>query len=190
MIRIGTEDWHSALIERTNRLAHDFWADFRPAEAEDLDRIERETARKLDHEFREFYMKVGFGRFPNGGNFYSPHDILQCLPNPIFFVCGSLGPYEPWATETEHRQLWISRGRSNPAPRRFTTEKLRVGGIYLYDLLQFGTDGMCCYHQLYVGPEPAPARYCLLTPEGTAEDFSDSFSAAIDKIISKCESDC
>ena len=40
---------------------------------------------------------------------------------------------------------------------------LTLGDVKLYDLLQFGSNGCCCYHQLYVGPEPAPLRYCLLT---------------------------
>ena len=187
MIQIGSHDWHEALLERSKSLGGEFWADFRPVTTPEIDSIEIQIGRQLDSEFKAFYEAIGYGSFPGGGNIYSPQDILACVPNPIFFVCGSLFSSEAWATEEEHRKMWMTRGRFNPAPERFTSDALQLHGIFLYDLLQFGSDGACCYHQLYVGPEPAPIRYCLLTPEGNAEDLLPSFSAASEGIIRRVE---
>ena len=60
---------------------------------------------------------------------------------------------------------------------------MTLDGVKLYDLLQFGADGCGSYRQLYMGPEPAPLRYCLLTESQTMEDRSQTFSEALEKII-------
>ena len=90
---------------------------------------------------------------------------------------------QEWANEDQHRQLWLSRGFENPKPDLFTEKALSLNGVKLYDLLQFGADGSGCYHQLYVGPEPAPFRYCLLTDSGAFEDIAHSFSDALERMI-------
>ena len=101
----------------------------------------------------------------------------------IYFITGSLMPGEEWATEEQHKALWLSRGRDNPNPARFTEEVMTLDGVKLYDLLQFGADGCASYRQLYMGPEPAPLRYCLLTDSQTMEDRCQTFSEALEKII-------
>jgi hypothetical protein len=137
----------------------------------------------LDPEFREFYRKIGYGAFPQYGQFYSPNELLLGAGPAIYFITGSLSPGSEWATPDAHTRLWLSRGRENPDPGRFTDQVLTLEGVKLYDLLQFGSNGCCCYHQLYVGPEPAPLRYCLLTDSHTMEDQSATFSEGIERII-------
>jgi len=66
---------------------------------------------------------------------------------------------------------------------RFSEEVLSLDGVKLYDLLQFGSNGCCCYQQLYVGPEPAPLRYGLLTNAQEMEDRSGTFSDGLEKAI-------
>lgn len=182
-IQIGSPNWVEGLREVTNPLGSDFWSGFcRVGEAE-LDELERQIRRKLPDEFREFYRSIGYGSFPFGGGFYSPSDIVACLGAPIYFILGSRTPGREWATEEDHRRLWLTRGAMNPTPERFTNTALTFEGAKLYDLLQFGSNGCCCYHQLYVGPEPASFRYCLLTDSLTMEDKSLSLSLALERIV-------
>lgn len=101
----------------------------------------------------------------------------------IYFITGSLSPGTEWASEEEHTKLWLTRGALNPDPQRFTHEILTLDGVKLYDLLQFGSNGCCCYHQLYVGPDPAPLRYCLLTESQEMEDRAATFSEGLWKIL-------
>ena len=187
MINIGSPDWASALRKRTARFDRHFWRDFTPAKADDIEKIEAATGRIIDPEFRQFYETVGYGSFPAGGDIFSPEEIIACIPNPIFFVTGSHFPNSPWMSMEDHVRLWKSRGIWNPIPEKLCHETLSLDGIFLYDLLQIGSNGACCYHQLYVGPEPAPLRYCLLTPEATLEARALSFSQALDSILSAYE---
>ena len=46
-------------------------------------------------------------------------------------------PGREWATVFEQTDLWLSRGRRNPDPQRFTEDVLTLDGVKLYDLLQF-----------------------------------------------------
>ena len=183
-IQIGSPSWVEDLKEVTRPLGSDFWSAFTRVGEAELDELERQIRRKLPDEFREFYRSIGYGSFPFGGGFYSPHDILACLGASIYFLLGSLAPGVEWATEEDHRRLWLTRGAINPAPDKFTGAALTFEGVKLYDLLQFGSDGCCCYHQLYVGPEPASFRYCLLTDSQTMEDKSLSLSLALERIAS------
>jgi len=183
MIQIGSPNWVKHLKEATNSLGNEFWSGFTQVDEAGLDELEKGIGRKLPEEFREFYRSVGYGAFSRGGGFYSPDDIIACLGAPIYFVLGSLMAGQEWATEEEHRQLWLTQGAVNPNPDEFTDDALTLENVKLYDLLQFGSDGCCCYHQLYVGPEPSPFQYCLLTEDQTIEDRCSSFSLALDKII-------
>src|SRR6185436_1526777 len=130
---------------------------------------------------------IGYGEFRDHtgyiGSIFSPSDIIRGIPNPIFFITGSMTPGKEWAPLEKQTELWLSRGRNNPDPKQFSEDVLTLDGVKLYDLLQFGNDGLCCYHQLYVGPEPAPLRYCLLTDSHEIEDRAASFSEALEKII-------
>ncbi|MEW6160745.1 MAG: SMI1/KNR4 family protein [Verrucomicrobiota bacterium] len=172
-----------ALKAITEPLGPDFWAGFKPAMEAEIREAEKQLGRKLDSEFREFYRTIGYGSFPEFGQFYAPHELILGAGPAIYFMTGSLTPGQEWATPEEHTQLWLSRGMKNPNPSRFTEEVLSVEGIKLYDLLQFGSNGCCCYHHLYAGPEPAPLRYCLLTDAQEMEDRSATFSEGLQKIL-------
>jgi hypothetical protein len=183
MIQIGSPNWIEDLKETTSPLGSDFWSNFVQASEAQLNELEKQAGRKLPDEFRELYRSIGYGSFSLGGGFYSPDDIIVGLGAPIYFVLGSLFSGKEWATEEEHRQLWLTRGAVNPNPGKFTDTALTLEEVKLYDLMQFGSDGCCCYHQLYMGPEPAPFQYCLLTDYGKIEDKSPSVSLALEKIV-------
>jgi hypothetical protein len=185
MLQIGTHNWVKNLKELTKSRDPDFWVGFTPATEQQMQAAESVLKRKFDPEFREFYRAVGYGTFPGyGGSFFCSPDEFDFGAGPaIYFITGSLTPGDEWATREQHTALWISRGRENPNPARFTEEVMTLDGVKLYDLLQFGANGCCCYHQLYMGPEPAPLRYCLLTESGTMEDRSQTFSEGLEKII-------
>jgi hypothetical protein len=80
-------------------------------------------------------------------------------------------------------RFYLTRGEFNPAPQNYTVEALMFEDVNLLDLLQIGTNGMACYHQLYVGSRPHRLGYCLLTPERTMEDQAPSFSEGLKKIL-------
>ncbi len=182
-IQIGSPNWQDDLINSTRRLGDGFWDHFTSVADDQLIMLEKRIGRRLPDEFKEFYRLIGYGSFGPGDGFYSPEDIVACLGAPIFFIRGSLTPGKEWATEDQHKRLWMSRGKENPNPNAFTEEVLTLNGVKLYDLLQIGADGSACYHQLYVGPDPAPFRYCLLTDSGTIENAALSFFEALENII-------
>jgi hypothetical protein len=184
---IGQGDWVAKLHNWTQQLGSEFWSEFKPASKQELARIEDQISRKLDPEFREFYRTIGYGYFRSrdgniGGGIYSPDDMIAGLACPIYFITGSMTQGDEWASLKEQEELWRTRGETNPNPEKFTEEVLTLDGIKLYDLLQIGSNGGCGYHQLYVGPEPVPLRYCVLYPEGM-EDRAMSFSAGLERII-------
>jgi hypothetical protein len=183
VLQIGTGNWLRTLKSITEPLGSDFWSGFIPATESELRSAEKQLGRTLDAEFREFYRTVGYGNFPYYGDFCAPEEFIRGAGPAIYFLTGSLSPGDQWATEEEHARLWLSRGRDNPNPKRFTEDVLTFDGVKLYDLLQFGSNGCCCYHQLFVGPEPTSLRYCLLTDSGTMEDRSVTFSEAICRIL-------
>jgi len=189
MLRIGKRDWVSTLKTITEPLGSAFWADFKPARESEMRKAERQLGRKLDLEFREFYRTVGYGYFPFrdlprcGGCFVTPAELILGAGPAISFITGSRSPGDEWASSEQHARLWLSRGRENPDAHRFTDDVLTLEGVRLYDLLQFGSNGCCCYHQLYVGPDPAPLRYCLLTDSQEMEDRAASFSEGLEKIL-------
>lgn len=183
MLQIGAHNWLRTLKSITEPLGRDFWAGFTPASEQELRGAEQQLERTFDPEFREFYRTVGYGRFPDFGEFYAPRELIHGAGPAIYFISGSLSPGNEWATQKEHTELWLSRGGKNPDPQRFTDDVLTLSGVKLYDLLQFGSNGYCCYHQLYVGPEPAPLRYCLLTDSQEMEDQVLSFSEGLLRIL-------
>lgn len=189
MFNIGAKNWVRDLRAITKPLGSDFWSQFTPVDKCEIDLIESKIQRKLDQEFREFYQIFGYGCFhhqdQNCGNIYSPAEIMECIPNPIFFNTGSMTPGSEWASLDEHFDLWLTRGKSITNRCQFTEDVLTLDGVKLYDLLQFGTDGMCGYHHLFVGPEPAPLRYCLLTESQELEDRSITFSEGLTHILRK-----
>jgi hypothetical protein len=185
MFKIGAYDWVKTMKELTEPLGSDFWSGFIPATEQQMSESERVLKRKFDPEFHEFYRTIGYGTFSgNGGSwFWSPDEFYFGAGPAFYFITGSLTPGDMWATPEQHTALWISRGRENPNPARFTEEVMTLDGVRLYDLLQFGANGCAGYHQLYTGPEPAILRYCLLTESQTMEDRSLTFSEGLEKII-------
>ncbi len=184
MLEIGEHDWVKTLKAMTEPLGSGFWSGFRPASEQELQAVENQLGRSLDPEFREFYRTIGYGAFPkHEGEFNSPEELVLGASPAIYFMTGSLTPGKEWATPEQHTRLWLSRGRENPDPKRFTEEVLTLDGVKLYDLLQFGSNGSCGYHQLYVGPDPAPLRYCLLNDSQEMEDRVTSFSEGVEKIV-------
>jgi hypothetical protein len=164
MIRTGSPNWVRLLKERTSPLGEDFRSGFVPASREEIRSLEKGIRRTLPDDFKEFYRTFGYGQFPEGGDIYSPEEIMAALGAPIYFVTGSVTPGQEWVNEEEHKKLWLSRGAYNPCPEKFTEDKLTFEGVFLYLLLQFGTNGSCCYHQLNVGPARSLLNtVCLLT---------------------------
>src|SRR5262249_39745050 len=74
-------------------------------------------------------------------------------------------------------------GAFNPSPEKYAEDALLFEDVSLLDLLQCGTNGLCCYHQVHVGPPSGPLGYCLLTPECTMEDRAPSFSEGLKQIL-------
>jgi hypothetical protein len=183
MLKIGATNWVRDLKQMTESLGRDFWSNFRPASEQQMQTAEQQLGRELDPEFREFYRTIGYGAFPKFGQFDAPEELILGAGPAIYFIIGSLTPGDEWATPEEHTRLWLSRGSDNPNPLRFTEEALTLCGVKLYDLLQFGSNGCGCYHQLYVGPYTAPLRYCLLTDSQEMQDRASSFSEGLEKII-------
>ena len=180
---IGSPNWHNVLINATQGLGVGFWEQFTAVSDDQLEKLENKIGRKLPDDFKEFYRVIGYGSFSPGDVFYSPDEIVECIGAPIYFVRGSLMSGNEWATEYQHQRLWLSRGDENPAPAKFTKKILSLDGVNLYDLLQIGINGSGCYHQLYVGPDPSPFTYCLLSDSGTIEDIALSFSKALARMI-------
>src|SRR5512143_1831658 len=125
-IQIGSPNWRNDLITSTSHLGDGFWDRFTPVSEDQLKLLEMEIGRRLPDEFKEFYRLVGYGNFEPGSGFYSPADTLACLGAPIYFVRGSAVPGKEWATEEQHRHLWITRGKDNPNPQAFTEEVLTL----------------------------------------------------------------
>jgi hypothetical protein len=61
--------------------------------------VEQQRGRKLDPEFVEFYRTVGYGAFPEHGQFVKPEELILGVGPAIYFITGSLSPGSEWATE-------------------------------------------------------------------------------------------
>jgi hypothetical protein len=170
-------DWIEELHAREKA---NLWAGFTAASPDDLLEIEHLIRRTLPEDFREFYRRVGYGQWPRayGGGIWPPKDIIAMVGAPIYFVAGSLTQGEEWATEVEHRELWLTHGESNPDPRRFTESALHFHGMSLLDLLEIGSDGCAGYQMLNLS-NSSEIRY-LVVYESTGIDFpSGSFREGI-----------
>ena len=159
------------------------WKDFQAASDEELQAVEKFIGRSLPEEFRDFYQEIGYGMWPSklGGGIYSPDEIMEVIGAPIYFVLGSLFPGSEWATEAQHRDLWLTRGEINPDPEMFTEEILRFQGISLLDLLQIGTDGSAGYQMLNL-EDQSPIKYLLIYESTEIEFVSESFRDGIRQI--------
>lgn len=180
LFTVGEGDWHRIIRTFTDQLDRHYWDAFEPAPAKEIEACEAAINRQLPEDFRQFFLHLGSGTFRwSGGCIYTTQEIVDACIGPFLMVLGSCR----WASDEEQRKLYSSRGQYNPAPDRFTAQALHFGGHSLLDLLQIGTNGSGCYHQLFVGSTPAPFGYCLLTPEGTEEDKFPSFSEALRHIL-------
>jgi hypothetical protein len=178
---IGQGNWADEIRYYTTDLNPDYWARFRPLAAEQVAEVERTVGRKLPEDFREFLRVFGCGSFPEpyGGDIYEPEDFAHGCHGHLFMILGS----SKWASRDEQRRFYVTHGAYNPAPDKYTGEALEFEGVNLLDLLQIGTNGLCCYHQVYVGDKPGSLGYCRLTPEQTMEDAAPSFSEGLKKIL-------
>jgi hypothetical protein len=174
-------DWIDAVKSWGEQLHQDYWSHFKPVRESEIRACEDQLKRTFPPDFRAFLVNVGSGPFPErfGGAIYSPAEIWEGCPGPLWMLLGSTD----WASPEEHRRLYATRGAFNPAPDRFTKETLNYQGVSLFDLLQIGSNGSCCYHQLCLGSAAGNFGYCLLTPEGTIEDKEPSFTDGLRRII-------
>jgi hypothetical protein len=177
---IGKGDRKNQIIKIGNSISENFWDNTKKAILPDLKKIENTINRILPDDFKQYYIEIGHGRFPFdfGHSFHSPTEIIENCHAPVYFVTGSMTPGNEWATNEEQKKFYISHGIDNPNPMKFTKEILVLENIDLLDLVQFGSDGSCCYHQLYTG-NIKKIGYCLLTDYQTVENINISFSSAL-----------
>jgi len=180
-IVIGRPGWLAKLRAYGKQIDPDYWDDFTPVAARQLDEIEKSLARKLPEDYRLFMKKIGAGNFPLsfGGDFNKPRETIGWCHGPLMMRLGCAS----WASRNALRKFYITRGQYNPAPEKFTPGITKYDGVDLLDLLQIGSDGSCCYHQLYVGHKSRHFKYCLLTDFDTYDNRSKSFSEGLCKIM-------
>jgi len=177
---IGLGDWVGEARAFTDQFDSSYWDDFRPCREEEIATCERALNRHLPDDFREFLLRVGAGKFGDRGQISTPEQIVLGCPGPLFFVLNSA----KWATKDEHRRFYASRGEWNPRPDLFTSKAMRIlGDVNLFDLLQIGSDGQCCYHQLNLASPPRPFGYCLLEPDRIIDDALPTFSDGLKNIL-------
>lgn len=178
---IGEGSWEQQIRYFTAELDQAFWCGFHPVSSIDIARIEAETCRKLPDDFKMFLRVFGCGGFPlkYGGDISSPDEIIFGCHCHLWTVLGSAG----WAKPEEQQRFYISRGAYNPNSAKYTANAMVFDDVNLLDLLQIGSNGMGCYHQLYVGAQRNTFGYGLLTPEITVEDASPSFSEGLRWIL-------
>jgi len=178
---IGKGRWAEEIRYFTTELNRKYWSRFRPLKAQEIVGIERDVGRRLPDDMKEFLGVFGCGSFPDpfGGNIYEPDEFAAGCHGHLWMILGS----SDWATADDQKQFYVTRGEFNPAPDKYTKQALLLVGVNLLDLLQIGSNGMCCYHQVYVGNTPGPIAYCLLTPESTLEDPAPSFSEGLKTIL-------
>jgi len=159
------------------------WAGFKRATEREIAAVQIAISRTLPADFQWFYTRIGYGHWPrsNGGNIYSPDEILQTIGAPIYFILGGLVPGKEWATRDQHMQLWVSKGKANPAPGKFSAAALAYFGANLTDLLQIGTDGSAGYQMMHLA-SPSPIGYMVIPESGEPEFVSASFKEGIMRI--------
>ena len=169
--------------ELQSGIKEELWSEFHPVGEQEVEALELELGRSLPIDFKEFYKKIGYGRWPDkyGGGIYSPEEILEVVGAPIYYVLGSLFPGNEWASAAEHRKLWLSRGDFNPNPQLFSTNSLEFNGMNLLDLLQIGSDGSACYQMLNLSKSSA-TKYVLICESTEVELVAESFRDGIERI--------
>ena len=68
--QIGSPNWRAELINATQFLGDGFWTHFNPISKDEVAKLELRISRKLPDEFKEFYHRIGYGRFMPGDGFY------------------------------------------------------------------------------------------------------------------------
>src|SRR5690554_3452 len=141
------------IIDLGKKIDSNFWDGFTPVSELIIEKIECEINRKLPDDFKYFYSHIGYGYFPDlvGGDIQSPEEIINDCHAPYYFVTGSMTPGEEWASNEAQRQFYITYGKENPNLKMFSKESMYLDDVFLLDLVQIGSDGSCCYHQLNVG---------------------------------------
>ena len=180
---IGKGQWAQEIRYYTEELDANYWANFQPLGHGAIQDIEKNVGRTLPQDLKEFLRTFGCGAFPRsyGGLIYTPEYFADGCHGHLWMILGS----SEWASHEEQKRFYVTRGAFNPNPDKYTRECLAFEGVSLLDLLQFGTDGLGCYHQVFVGDSPGPIGYCLLTPEQTMEDRSPSFSEGLKLLLTR-----
>jgi|GEM_PF-1888544 len=176
---IGQGNWFREARTFTNQFDPHYWDDFRPCREGEIAACERAVNRRLPGDFREFLLGVGAGNFGSGGEIYTLEEIVLASHGPFLTMLGSAD----WATDEAQRRLYASRGADNPRPELFTDDAMICDGVNLIDLLQIGSDGQGCYHQLYLADPPRPFGYCLLDCGESFEDRLPSFTDGLKHIL-------
>ncbi|RPI62768.1 MAG: SMI1/KNR4 family protein [Planctomycetaceae bacterium] len=176
---IGQGDWAAEIRRFAVKIDHDYWDGFHPVDEDELHRLEKAINRQLPDDYKLFMRTFGAGNFVHGGGLSNPDDVIAGCAGPLWMCLDSFS----WATEEQHRQFYISRGKINPAPDKYTAAAIVYKGVNLLDLVQIGSDGSCNYHQLCVGTEPRPFGYCLLADGGYIEDAKPTFTDGLKNIL-------
>lgn len=178
---IGERGWVDRVRKVTDGFCEDYWSDFRALSEAEIAGIEKGVNRRLPGDFREFLRAFGYGQFTEfGGGIYSPAEMVEACHGPLMMQLGS----SEWASDDEQRRFYVSRGRENPCPERFTRGAMNSLGFSLLDLLQIGTDGGGGYLQVFVGERAGPFGYCVLNGE-EVEDRVGTFSEGLYGIVSR-----
>lgn len=181
-LRIGAGAWRESLDACGRDIHPDFWSGFVTASPQEIKECENALRRTLPEDFKVFLRGIGYGKFPRhiGGGIDSLEDIVMECVGPIWMTVHGANKIP----DNELHTFYVSRGAINPAPHLLKPTSLVVCGVNVLDMVQIGTNGMCCYHQLVLDPHRYGFGYCLLTPEATLEDRRGDFSAALVTILS------
>ena len=181
--KIGEGNWLSVINEYGRSIRPDFWDDFKPVPESDIVTCEKEINRPFPADFREFWRIKGSGQFAGrvNGDIYSPKEVVLGCDGSIHMCVKDA--YRQGADIV--RRLYITRGSENLAPNVFSPATMRLDDIAFVDLIQVGTDGMCCYHQLVTDGGISGFGYCLLTNSCEIENKQPDFSAALVSILTQ-----
>ena len=96
-------------------------------------------------------------------------------------MIGSMTPGKEWATASQHRDLWLTKGMKNPNPKKFTDSIFNFHGMSLLNFLQIGSDGMAGYQMLNLD-ESSPTQYLVISESSQISFASSSFQEGIIKL--------
>lgn len=178
--KIGQDNWLREVRSLTEKFDRHFWDGFSPCTDGEIAICEQEIKRQLPADLREFLLRIGAGEFvTTEGYIYTPEEIVLASPGPLIHVLGRPN----MVSDEDLRLFHASRGSHNPSPGHFTRETPIHDCQNLFDFVQVGSNGQCCYHLLNVAPSAQSFGYCLLEADGAFVDRLPSFSEALRHIL-------